>query len=69
MNIGDIVVIVGSESIPDKFLGMYGRVTDCNDYKAIVELIQRTKWKGALLHTAKLSDIVKVGEGTNQKIN
>ena len=62
MNIGDIVVIVGSESIPDKFLGMYGRITDGDDYKVVVELIQRTKWKGSLSHTAKISDLVKVGE-------
>jgi hypothetical protein len=62
MNIGDIVVVIDNKSIPDLFLGKYGRVIDSNDYKVTVEFIQKTKWKGSLSHTANRSDLKKVGE-------
>jgi hypothetical protein len=62
MNIGDIVVVIGTESVPESFLGRYGRVEDVNDYKVSVEFNQRVGSMGSLIHTVYPSELIKVGE-------
>lgn len=62
MNIGDIVVVIGTESLPEHFLGIYGRIDDVNDYKVTVEFIKRVGNVGSLKHTAFATDLIKVGE-------
>jgi len=62
MKIGDIVMIVGSESIPECYLGNYGVITEDYDYKLSVEISGRVGRRGRLTHTAKPSDLKKIGE-------
>ena len=57
MKIGDIVVVTGSESIPELFLGKYGEVTEDWGYKVVVEFEQSTETMGSLSHTAYPSDL------------
>jgi hypothetical protein len=58
---GDIVVVIGSESIPESFLGSYGMITDyVTDYKCVVEFKRSIDSIGSLSHTAKLSDLKKI---------
>jgi hypothetical protein len=59
---GDIVVVIGSQSIPDKFLGQYGQVVNDYDGKVNVQLFKAVGSKGSLSHTAYTSDLIKVGE-------
>jgi hypothetical protein len=60
---GDIVMVVGSESIPKSYLGRYGRVTQVwEGYKVQVELVGRVvDGVGSLSHTAYPSDVRKIG--------
>lgn len=62
----DIVVVVGSESIPKYYLGSYGRVTDEYFGKAIVELKAKSEGRGSLSHTAYISDLKVVAERKGQ---
>lgn len=62
MKIGDIVMVVGSESIPDMYLGNYGVITEDYGYKLGVELAGRVGRRGALVHTATENDLKKIGE-------
>lgn len=57
MNVGDIVTVVGSESIPKYFMGWHGKITGFIFDKAIVQLIPRNGRSGSLSHTALLSDL------------
>lgn len=67
MNIGDIVVVVGSNSIPDYFFGRYGRIESViSNYKVFVEFNQRVGNVGSLAHSALTSDLIKVGESKRQ---
>lgn len=62
MNIGDIVVVVGSLSVPIQFLGAYGVVTDVSDVKVMVEFQRSSQYLGGLSHTARIVDLEKIGE-------
>lgn len=46
INIGDIVVVIGSVSVPHSLLGRYGVVTDASDYKVAVEFNKRVNGVG-----------------------
>lgn len=62
MKIGDIVVVIGSESIPQMYLGRYGEVTAVwGERKVEVKLVRGVKVKGGLYHTANLDDLERVG--------
>lgn len=62
MTVGDIVVIVKSESIPSMYLGRYGRITNDHEEKVEVLLEEGINGKGSLSHTAYRSDLLKIGE-------
>jgi hypothetical protein len=62
MNIGDIVMVVNSESLPETFLGCFGVVITADDYKVTVKFKDVIKYKGILSHTAIVSDLKKIGE-------
>lgn len=62
MNIGDIVIVIGTESLPEDFLGKYGRIDDVNEYKVTVEFNKRVGRRGSLKHTAFATDLIKVGD-------
>jgi hypothetical protein len=64
MNIGDIVVVVDSESLPDGYIGRYGVVTEISEYKVMVEFNKRINGRGSLSHTAYAKDLQKVGEAS-----
>jgi hypothetical protein len=68
MDIDDIVVIIDSKSIPESFLGRYGLVIDVYDYdgdsKVLIRFNQQIKHIGSLSHTARASDLEKIGEAT-----
>jgi hypothetical protein len=66
MNIGDIVVVVGTKSVPLSLLGCYGIVTSSDDYKVMVKFKASVMGLGSLSHTALVTDLEKVGE-TNCK--
>lgn len=66
---GDIVVIVGSESIPAVLLGQYGEVTSTdNSYKATIQLRAQVGLFGSMSHTAFPSDLKKVGVVRHQPL-
>jgi hypothetical protein len=64
----DIIVVVDTTSLPDSFLGSYGKVTEDWGYKVMIEfkatvlLPGETHKMGALRHTARPMDLKKVGE-------
>jgi hypothetical protein len=66
VNIGDIVVVIDTSSIPSQFFGHYGVITDVVDYaedtKVVVEFIKRIDISGSLSHTTRISDLEKIGE-------
>lgn len=62
MSIGDIIVVIDNETLPTSFMGRYGRIVDGDDYKVLVEFNMPTGRLGRLCHTAKVSDLKKVGE-------
>lgn len=62
MHIGDIVMVVGSKSLPEDFLGRYGRIDDDHEYKVTVEFNKRVGGRGSMKHTAFREDLIKVGE-------
>lgn len=62
MSVGDIVVVVKSESIPSEFLGRYGRITNEYGGKVEVLLVEGVNGMGSLSHTAYPSDLLKIGE-------
>lgn len=62
MNIGDVVLVIDTKSLPLSFLGSYGVITDISDYKVMVEFKGAVKKMGSLAHTAYESDLKKVGE-------
>jgi hypothetical protein len=62
MNIGDIVVVIGSNSVPLHLLGYYGKVVAVYDEKVNVEFIQRIGRSGNLSHTVFPNELIKVGE-------
>lgn len=82
LSVGDAVVVVESDSIPESYLGMYGVIREIipdpvavipstNDYldylmikssvKYVVEFRARMKGKGSLSHTARASDLMRIG--------
>lgn len=61
MNVGDIVVVVGFESIPTSFLGKYGKITYVSDYKVTVEFEITFNGRGSFSHTAIPKDLKKIG--------
>lgn len=62
LQINDIIVVTGLESIPASFLGRYGRIVDVNEYKVTVEFVARIHSIGSLSHTVKITDIRKIGK-------
>ena len=66
MQIGDIVVVIGSSSLPISFLGAYGVVTDVLDYegnaKVMVQFQRPSQYLRGLSHTAREIDLEKIGE-------
>lgn len=62
MTVGDIVVVIKSESIPSMFLGRYGRIINEYGDKVEVLLEEGVNGKGGLSHTAYPSDLMKIGE-------
>jgi hypothetical protein len=68
MDIGDIVVVIGSKSIPASCLGRYGLITDVLDYdidsKVMIQFNRQIGNIGSLSHTARESDLEKIGEET-----
>lgn len=62
MNIGDIVIVFDTKSIPVTFLGLYGRIINIHDYKVTVEFYHPVNGFGGLSHTAFESDLKKIGE-------
>lgn len=64
MKIGDVVVVVGTQSLPESFLGRYGIVTlgDNECEKIFVEFYMSVRGVGGLTHTAYITDLKKIGE-------
>jgi hypothetical protein len=66
MNIGDIVVVIDSRSLPITFIGRYGLITDVLDYdddsKVLIQFARKIRHIGSLSHTARESDLEKIGE-------
>jgi hypothetical protein len=62
MNIGDIVMVVNYESLPESFLGCFGVIINSDDYKVVVNFKGVVNDKGSLSHTAVASDLKKIGE-------
>lgn len=61
MNYGDIVKVIGCESVPQSFLGCYGIVTEyITEQKVSVEFKGAVAGKGSLSHTAYISDLKKI---------
>ena len=60
---GDIIVVVGTESLLSSFLGRYGEVTAVSKagYACIVRFSVGMGGIGSLSHTASSQDLIKVG--------
>lgn len=41
MNIGDIVIVIGSESVPSRLRGHYGKIIDIYECKVTVEFVAK----------------------------
>lgn len=61
LNKGDIVAVIGYDSIPKSFLGSYGRVTDVSEEKIFVEFKIQVNAYGSLTHSAYPKDLYVVG--------
>jgi hypothetical protein len=62
IKVNDIVMVIGKKSIPDDFMGQYGRVKALNSHKVNVELYASIGGKGSLSHTAYPEDLKVVGK-------
>jgi hypothetical protein len=62
MDIGDIVIVVRSLSIPEQFLGQYGKVTSVYGGKVNVELFSKIGTRGSLSHTSYPNDLLRIGK-------
>lgn len=59
----EIVRIIGSESVPDNFLGAYGILKEkAYDDKYCIEFKARVNGKGSLEHTVSIKDFEIIGE-------
>jgi len=61
MNIGDIVVVVGTESLFKSLLGSYGIITEADESKVLVEFTARVGNSGSMSHTAYRTDLKSLG--------
>lgn len=62
MNVGDFVMIINVESIPERYLGHYALVTSSDgEEKLEIELIARVGSMGSMKVTALKSDLLKAG--------
>lgn len=63
-NKGDIVLIIGSRSVPSDYLGRFGIVTEVSDFKCTVMLTATVGGTGSLSHTVVKSELLIVGKTT-----
>lgn len=61
MNVGDFVMIINVESIPERYLGYYALVTSATEDILEIELIARVGASGPLKVSAFRSDLLKAG--------
>lgn len=63
MNVGDFVMVINTESIPEDMLGQYALVIQADEAspKVLVEFYGRVKQKSSLSHSAYRSDLMKAG--------
>jgi hypothetical protein len=65
---GDVVAVVGSESLPKSYDGRYGIVTELNTpsfstrEKVLVRFAHPNELGGSVSHTAIESDLIVVGK-------
>lgn len=59
---GDIVMVIGTDSVFDNLLGGFGVVTKTSDFKTMVLFNATLRGKGSMSHTVLNTELVKIGE-------
>jgi hypothetical protein len=62
--VNDIVLVTGSMSIPEEFLGSYGRITAVSGNKVNLQIKERNNDIEGLSYVAYIDDLQKVGKIT-----
>lgn len=59
---GDVVMVIGTDSVFSNLLGAFGIVKEVGDFKTLVLFNARLRGKGSMAHTVLNTELVKVGE-------